>query len=56
MRTYLVFDALLVIVPHPLVALGGIGDLLARESLDRGSVEEVTDLTENRAWVAWGAV
>lgn len=46
--TYLVFDALLVVIPHPLVALSGIGDLLTKESMDRGSAEKVTDLNREQ--------
>lgn len=44
-EAYLAFDAFLVVVSYPLVALGGIGDLLAEDSMDCGSVEEVTDLS-----------
>lgn len=53
---HLAFDALLVIIPHPLVALGGIGDLLAKESMDRGSAEEVTDLSREQGRGGVGAV
>ena len=46
--TYFVFDALLIVIPHPLVALSGIGHLLTKESMDRGSAEEVTDLSREQ--------
>lgn len=48
-ETYLGFDALLVIVPHPLVALGGIGDPLVRESVHGRSTKEVTDLSRGQS-------
>lgn len=41
--SYLLLDAFLVIVAHPLVALGGIGHLLVN-SVDSGSSEKATDL------------
>lgn len=44
-EAYLAFDAFLVVVSYPLVAFGGIGDLLAEDSMDCGSAEEVTDLS-----------
>lgn len=53
--TYLGFDALRVTVPHPLVALGGIGNLLVKESVDRGSTKEGTDLSREQGRVQ-GAV
>lgn len=43
-ETYLVFDTLRVIIPHPLVALGSIGNLLAKDPMYFSSSEEVTDL------------
>ena len=50
------FDALLVIIRYPLVALGGIGDLLVTESMDSGSLEEVTDLNREQGRGGCGAV
>lgn len=43
-EAYLAFDTFLVIISHPLVALGSVGDLLGGDSMDCGSMEEVTDL------------
>lgn len=51
-ETYLVFDTLLVVIPHPLVALGSIGNLLAKDSVHFSSFEEITDLSreQDRGW------
>lgn len=53
-EAYLVFDALRVIIPHPLVALGSKGNLLARDSLYFSSSEEVAYLKE-QGRVVWEA-
>lgn len=47
-QAYLAFDTFLVVVPYPLVALGSIGDLLAGDSMDCGSMEKVTDLSREQ--------
>lgn len=53
-EAYLVFDALRVIIPHPLVALGSKGNLLAGDSLYFSSSEEVAYLKE-QGRVVWEA-
>ena len=46
--SYLGFDTLLLVVPHPLVARGGIGDPLAGEPVHRGSSKKVADLSREQ--------
>lgn len=53
-ETYLVFDTLHVVIPHPLVALGSIGNLLAINSTYFSSFEEVAYLKE-QGRVVWEA-
>lgn len=53
-ETYLVFDTLQVIIPHPLVAPGSKGNLLARDSMYFSSSEEAAYLKEQDR-VVWEA-